>query len=289
MTQPAFAHLYRRFLALVAQPLPLAEAAAAREPGDTGAFPLDRWITAGSRERASERLGIYAHMYFSRLRDSLREDFSACARVVGDTAFERIAVRYLITHPSDNPSLRHHGRHFPQFLRTHGATLADECGGLRPDLAELAALEWARIEAFDAPETAPLDSSTLASLEPEAWAELELGLVPAHRIVASEHALDALWLAAEQEGAVVPPRPGKQRLLVWRRGFSVYHRVVMGDEARALGLLKRPVTFGRLCAAFGHGRPTSEAARRALAVLKQWLADELLVLGANAAQRDAAA
>jgi len=288
MSEPSFAALYRRFLALVAQPRPLAAAAAAREASDAGAFPLGGWI-AGGNDWASERLGIYAHMYFARLRESLREDYSACARICGDATFERIVVRYLVTHPSDNPSLRHHGRHLPEFLRHHGGTFADDCGGLRPDLADLAALEWARIEAFDAPEATPLDTSTLAALEPEAWAELELKLVPAHRVVKSKHAIDELWLAAEHEGAIAPPLPREQRLLVWRRGFRVYHRVVLGDEARALSCLAEPVTFGRLCSVFDHGCTTSETAGRALGVLQQWLADELLLVSADATGGDAAA
>jgi hypothetical protein len=276
MSEPSFAALYRRFLALIAQPRPLAEAAAAREASDAGASPLGRWI-AGGNDWASERLGVYAHMYFARLRESLREDYSACARVFGDAAFERIVVRYLVAHPSDSPSLRHHGRHLPEFLRDHGGTLADDCGGERPDLADLAALEWARIETFDAPEAVPLDAAMLAALEPEAWAELELKLVPAHRIVKSKHAIDELWLAAQQDRALPPPLPGEQLLLVWRRGFSVYHRVVAGDEARALSRLNEPVAFGRLCSAYDHGGTTSETAGRALAVLQQWLADELLL------------
>jgi hypothetical protein len=289
MREPTFARLYRRFLALVAQPLPLAGAAAERETCDPGASPLERWIAGGNQERASERLGIYAHMYFARLRASLREDYSACAQVAGDTAFDRVVVRYLLTHPSDNPSLRHHGRHFPEFLRTHGPALAAECGELRPDLADLAALEWARIEAFDAPEAVPLDTPTLAALEPGAWAELEVRLVPSQRIVRSEHEIDALWLAAEHGGVAPSRRPGEQRLLVWRRGFTVYHRVVAGDELGALLLLERPVTFGRLCSAFDQGRPTTEAADRALVVLEQWLADGLLVLSVSSARREAAA
>jgi len=88
--------------------------------------------------------------------------------------------------------------------------------------------------------------------------------------------IDRLWLAADQDGVLEPPHPRGQRLLGWRRGFSVYHRVITGDEARALALLERSVTFGTLCAALDHGHPTSEVAGRALAVLKPWLADELL-------------
>jgi hypothetical protein len=289
MSEPSFAELYRRFLALIAQPRPLAEAAVERQAGDPHASPLRGWIAAGNEDRATERLGIYAHMYFARLHGSLREDYSACAQVVGDATFERLAAHYLVTHPSDNPSLRHHGRHFSEFLRGRGDALAHDGSGLRPDLADLAALEWARIEAFDAPEAAPLVSSTLAALPPDAWSDLELRLVPAHRIVTSKYRVDALWLAAEHAAVAPLPRRGEQRLLVWRRGFTVYHRAVAGDEARALALLAHPVTFGRLCAAFDRGRPTSETAGRALAALEQWLADELLVLGASGAERHAAA
>jgi hypothetical protein len=284
MSEPSFAALYRRFLGLVAQPLPLAEAAVAREADHPGGFPLDRWLAANNQEQASERLGIYAHMYFARLRESLREDYSACTHVVGDAVFERIVVRYLVTHPSDNPSLRHHGRHFPEFLRRQAAALAVDCGELRSDLADLAALEWARIEVFDAPEAATLGASTLAALEPAAWADLALRLIPAHRVVTSEHAIDALWLAAEHGGVIAGPRPEEQQLLVWRRGFSVFHRVVSGDEARALALLEHPATFAEVCTAFAHGRPIGEAAHRAVVALEQWLADQLLMLGSAAAE-----
>ena len=89
------------------------------------------------------RLGIYAHMYFSRLHDSLREDFPQCAQLLGPEAFQRLAARYLVRHPSDNPSLRYHGRHFPGFVREY----LREDRELRPDLAELCQLEWARIGA----------------------------------------------------------------------------------------------------------------------------------------------
>src|SRR4051794_18576333 len=116
MSAPHLARLQRRFLTLIAQPDPLPGAARALGVGDPGAAQLSSWLRADSEELAAARLGIYAHMYFSRLHDSLREDFPHCARLLGPEAFQRLAARYLVRHPSDNPSLRYHGRHFPGFV-----------------------------------------------------------------------------------------------------------------------------------------------------------------------------
>jgi len=273
VNEPTFAPLYRRFLALVSQPRPLLEVARQRTVADAGAAPLGAWIAASEDQQAAERLGIYAHMYFARLRDSLRDDYAGVARVAGYTAFEALAVRYLVQHPSNNPSLRYHGRHFPAFL---AAQLNAAPAALRTDLADLAALEWARIEAFDAEAGTPLASCELAKLDAEAWADLPLVLLPCCRVVETKHAVTALWLSAERDEEPPPPQRSDERVLVWRRGFGVYHRKVVGDEARALALLARPATFGELCALFDHGHPTAETALRALAVLKQWLADEIL-------------
>jgi hypothetical protein len=195
MSEPEFARVYRRFLALIAQPEPLGEAAVALCSRDAAAAPLASWIVAGHEEQAEARLGIYAHMYFTRLRDSLREDYESFARLVGDEAFALIAAQYLVQYPSDNPSLRYHGRHFPRFLREQRELIERLVGPLRPDLAELCALEWARIEVFDAPPAELLSPASLAPLAEHDWPELELQLIPAQRLLTCDHALEALWLA----------------------------------------------------------------------------------------------
>src|SRR5438876_8206669 len=189
MSEAGFAQVYRRFLALVAQPQPVREAAAALASRDAKAAPLAGWIVAENDEQAAARLGIYAHMYFTRLRDSLCEDYEAFGALVGNETFERIAARYLVEHPSDNPSLRYHGRHLPEFLRRRGEELEGLVGTLRPDLADLCALEWARIEVFDAPEAKLLSAEMLAGRAEQAFSHLELQLVPAHRLLTCDYAV----------------------------------------------------------------------------------------------------
>jgi hypothetical protein len=276
MSEAGFAQVYRRFLALVAQPQPVREAAAALASRDAKAMPLAGWVVAENDEQAAARLGIYAHMYFGRLRDSLREDYESFAALVGDEAFEVIAVRYLVQHPSDNPSLRYHGRHFPEFVRRRREELERLIGPLRADLADLCALEWARIEVFDAPEVELLSAETLAGMAEQDWTALELELVPAQRLLTCDHDPTGSWLAGARGEPAPAPEAAPSTLLVWRRGFAAYHRVVPADEAAALNLLQAKVRFLDLCQFFAEGRELESAVARTLQLLRQWLVDGLL-------------
>jgi len=276
MREPEFARVYRRFYELIAQPQPIAKAAAARGAADSEAAPLCGWIEAEDEDRAAARLGIYAHMYFARLRDSLREDYEVCAALLGEEAFSRVAACYLVQHPSDTPSLRHHGRHFARFLREQREVLRPLVGELRGDLAELAELEWARIEVFDAAHAALLRPAALESLSPADWPELALRLVPAVRLVERAHGIEDVWRACNERRALPPPRLAPGTTLVWRRGFVSRHRALPEDEARALRLLVPGASFADLCGVLAEGLEQAAAARRAAALLRQWLVDELL-------------
>jgi Putative DNA-binding domain len=215
-------------------------------------------------------------MYFARLRDSLREDYESFAKLVGDEAFELIVAQYLVQHPSDNPSLRYHGRHFPEFLRVHHERLERLVGALRPDLADLCALEWARIEVFDAPEVELLRPATLAQLAEQDWPDLKLELIPAQRLLEGDYRLEQLWAACARDEAAPASERSPGTLLVWRRGFAAFHRAVPHDEARALRLLRSPLRFADLCQSLAEGRDLERAVERTLQLLRQWLVDELL-------------
>src|SRR6266404_5978685 len=69
---------------------------------------------------ATQRLGIYAEMYWARLLDVLRDDFPRVAAIVGDDRFTTLAAAYLERHPSTNPSVRWVGGDFAAFLAEHG-------------------------------------------------------------------------------------------------------------------------------------------------------------------------
>jgi hypothetical protein len=265
----SLARLQARLFGLITAPESVektlaSEGAAARD--------LEAIVVGDARASAVERLDVYANMYFLRIRDVLADYFPKLRAVLGAAAFHDLVTDYLIAHPSTHPSLRNVGRALSAFIASQVAR--------EPWHAELAALEWARLDVFDRADAAPLAREPLAALPPDAFADLALSLVPALEVVATRHAVEQTWRALEDGGPATgaPPAaaPG-HGLLVWRRGVVVHHRPLDGLEARALARLKGGCTFGALCADLGRDRADDEAAALAAGFLGRWLADELLL------------
>jgi hypothetical protein len=100
-------------------------------------------------------------MYRTRLVDGLREDFPRVAALLGDAEFRALAYRYLARHRSTHPSVRDVGCRFTDFIASDAA--------LPPFLSDLARLEWARVEVFDASDAEPLRLSDLEALPAPDW------------------------------------------------------------------------------------------------------------------------
>lgn len=207
---------------------------------------------------AHERIGIYADMYLWRLADALREDYPKLAALVGDERFLALAEAYAHGHPSDRPDLGQFGRHLPAFLRRFPARE-------RADLADLAALEWARSEVFfDAP-AEPVAREALAALGPDAFSDAGLQLIPALRVLALDHDVATLWRGMEDGGGADAPAAERTAVVVWRAGFEVFHARIELDEARALDLARAGEPLATVCAAFGDREDPAVAAFAALA------------------------
>lgn len=151
-------------------------------------------------EGGSDRVGIYAEMYWLRMRDVLRDDFPRVLAAVGDEAFDGLVASYLRVHPSRHFSLGQLGQHFADSL--------DD-----PRLQSIAALEWARGQAFIAANSPVLEAPALAAITEETFARVRLAPTPSLRLIQ------------------------KDRLVVWRRKFEVFHVEVSPEEALALASL----------------------------------------------------
>ncbi|MGE0397034.1 MAG: putative DNA-binding domain-containing protein [Kofleriaceae bacterium] len=214
---------------------------------------------------ASGDLGIYARMYASRLHDALADDYPKVRVVLGDDAFAGMVARYLQIHRPRSYTLRDAGLELPMFLRHDGP----------PWLAELAALERARVEVFDGPDASPLAQAEVAALG-LGLPELVLRLIPSSVVVPLAWAADELWTAIEDEASVFEPEPAARTVLVWRRNVVVLHRTLDDDEAQLAPRLAIGIRFDELCEllATTHG---DEAAVRATELLLRWLQAEVLV------------
>jgi hypothetical protein len=245
--------------------------------GPAAATPVDDLFVGDGALPAVERLDVYANMYFFRLLDCLGEDYPKTRAAIGGDRFHNLVTDYLLLHPSGNPSLRHLGRHLPGFIAAH--SLATD----RPWLADLARLEWARTEIFDAPDAAPLTREDLGRLPQDAAGEARFTFVPAFDLLRLEYDAARIWRAldglAEGEEATAaagaaPRKPTAVR--VWRNDCVVYHKSLADEEARCLDLARQGEPLARLCQRLAAGQSLARATQRVGGMIQGWIDDGIL-------------
>lgn len=216
------------------------------------------------------RLRVYRNAYYVRLEDALAHDFPALRTVLGDAAFGPLMAEYVQAHPSRSPTLRQLGRHLPGWLHARG----------RHAPADVAALEWAVLESFDAVDAPVLAPEALAAIPPERWQHLRLRLHPAvHLLTVNCNALE-LWRAVRRKAAVPDLAAAPAQRLVVARTADGDPPVVQAVAEAEYGLLRAfadGAVFAdaceRLTAALGDPEAAPRRAAEALAraVARHWI------------------
>ncbi len=268
------ARLQAQLFALITQPEAVSEAAHKLVAQNPEILPVQGWICAAHEAEAVERVGIYADMFFARMLDALTEVYEVLKDALGEVRFQALCAAYLAAHPSQTPSIRFVGAALPEHIRSAGIPNTQ-----RTDLADLAALEWARFDVGDREDRAVLSWAQIQGLASDRWAELRLKLIPAASLLQLQSEADLLWMALTQDTEIPAARECTRALIVWRQGWVVRHRVLSTEEHEALRLLERGATFGAVCEVACHAASAEvEAATLALHWLRGWLEDGLLAV-----------
>ena len=228
---------------------------------------IESIVEPSARLSPQKRVEIYAEMYFGRQVDALKEDFPKLAALLGEEDFAHLVEGYVQAYPSEHPSLGRLGRKLAQFI-------SERAGGyVRPDLAELAALEWARAEVFVEGDAPCAPNAAFTQLPPEQFAQARCRISPAIRLLSLPYDPMPLWRALENGEELPEPMPVQQQVLVWRKGWAVYHAAVDLEEARALERAREGRPLGEVCEAFSE---RDEPAAAAFAALQSWVGEGLV-------------
>ncbi|MFA5957604.1 putative DNA-binding domain-containing protein [Hyphomicrobium sp.] len=227
-------------------------------------------ILDNSRTDRNVLFGVYRHAYAARLVEVIRNDHPFLSSYLGDDVFNEIARAYIEACPSRNQNARWFSHRLPDFIaETHPN---------EPHLAELATLERALNDAFDAPDAEPLALSDLAAVPPELWADLIFEPhSSAQRLVFTTNA-HALWLSLKKEET--PPQvethPAPENIIVWRHETTPKLRRMSGEEAMMWNETVNGVPFGSLCELVAIYDDPDSAPLRAAQHLQGWIISGLL-------------
>jgi len=194
-----------------------------------------------SRELTSEeRVGVYADMYFARLIEVLEEEFPALVHLLGHARAHGLFRDYVVAHPSRHYSLNVLGKGLEAFLR-------DEVGDLEPRefALELARLERAIQDVFDAPECASVAADALARVPPERWGRARLLPIPALALFDFEHPVNAWYQAFKNEDHRPPPAREPSWLVVFRQEGRVWRMELSRAQHALLSALANGETLER--------------------------------------------
>lgn len=214
-------------------------------------------VTARDPDEAERRFAIYRNNVLHSLTEALAARFPVVARLVGAEFFAAMAREFITRHPPESPMLFEWGGAFPAFLEDFPPV-----AGL-PYLPDVARLERARGRAYHAADVEPLPPAALAEAAGRADC-IALGLHPSVALIASGHAIHAIW-AGNQPGVTPGPISDRPETVL-----------VLRDRTLEVPVWRLGPGEAAFCAALLARRPLLAAAEVALTTDPQFAPQELL-------------
>jgi hypothetical protein len=186
--------------------------------------------------------------------------------LLGHAAFHRLCRAYLERHPSRSRSLNPLGRRLPEFLAGRRKLPRREAA------RDLARVEAAMSEIFDAEAVDPLRPADFARLAPERLAGARLDCVPTLRLLELDHDANPYLDAVRQKRDAVPPLKRKRSwIAVYRKEFKVCRLDLSQAGHAALSALERGRTVAQsVAAAARRWKGTPDALR---AGIRRWFGE----------------
>jgi hypothetical protein len=237
-------------------------------------------IAPSPRLEPTARFEVYAQAYRLRLAGFLAEDFKVLNNALGDAGFHTLTHAYIAATPSRHRNARWYARDLPDFMQATAPWNESR------SLVDIARLERALADAFDATDAPAASRAALAGLAPDAWPQIRLIFQESATMLSLARGITAAFTAAAAEAPCPEPDETQDEcVLVWRnRDAHLAYRELTAAESLALGEAIAGKSFADICALLQfHDAEANEEtiAARAGAFLAQWFTDGLISKIAN--------
>ncbi len=217
---------------------------------------LESLVLPSKQLNSVERLSIYGNMYFSRLIEILAEEFPTVQHLLGKELFDGVVRDYVTRHPSTHYSLTRLGSKFPGYL-------ADEADDL-PDCefaADVATVERAMEDVFDAPRVEPMQFEDLTAIPIERWGDVRLQTIPALRLLQLNYPVNNYISAMREDRHMDIPAAASSFVAVYRHNYRVWRIDLDEQRFTLLAALHQGKTLGSaldLCASLSEADPAND-------------------------------
>ncbi len=207
------------------------------------AHDLEDVVLPSKNLTAAERLQVYADMYYWRLIDILFEEHKTTHHILGADLFCALARDFLARHPSRSKNLSRLGAEFPAYLAEEAEDVPH-----REFVVEVARLERACEDVFDADRSPSIDQEELAAIPPESWADARLEFIPATRLLSFKYPVNAFVQAVKDGEDPEVPDPAPSWVLLYRHDWRVWRSDLTRPQAVLLDSLRRGDSLGKALA-----------------------------------------
>ncbi len=196
---------------------------------------------------SAKRFAVYRNNVVVGLTEALQANFPAVNRIVGEEFFRVMARDYVVSEPPASSILLDYGAGFADFIARFEPAVT------LPYLPDVARIERAWTEAYNAREAEPLRPETLAGIASDQAGDMRFTVHPSLRIVHSHFPALTIWRMNVDDGVSAPVdlEAGGEDALIMRPAAEV--------EVRSM-----PPGGADFIAALVNGKSLAEAAKSAM-------------------------
>lgn len=218
------------------------------------AEPLEQASTlvkGDERLNAVQRLGIYRHSMQGILLQHLRAVFPVVEQLVGADFFEYLTETYIDQYPPTSTALSDYGAEFASWLHSHPSLRELQW------IAEVAQLEWARLQAWSGINQKASDFNEVAQLSTAEQNQVLLQLPESAQLLESNYAIHTIWLAHQADETINKPSLESIELnqpctvLIYRINKQLYQYSLTPQQTRFIKALSNHSTLEQLTSDFG--------------------------------------
>ena len=177
-------------------------------------------FTGNERLSPAEQINIYRQQFWLRHTGALIEDFPGLTGLLGQKAWEKLALGYLTQRDHLSFALKNMGEQMAAHLEQLEGFDFEKNYVTRSLLVDMARLEWAYVRAFDVRDDSPLSQEKLAAIAPDAWARARFVLSDSVSLLRLSYPVPHLRRALKTDPKSVNKLEIKeepQNLVVYRR------------------------------------------------------------------------